>query len=168
MNRQPDPQTPHQAIGLVGWLLLAFAAAAIGGFASARAGAFYSELVRPAWAPPGWVFGPVWSVLYALMGLSAWLVWRVRGFTGARTALALFLAQLGVNALWTWLFFVWRQGGLAFAEIILLWVMIIATLQQFRRTSRVAAALLLPYLAWVSFATVLTFAVWRLNPSLLA
>lgn len=167
MNHQPRPTSLHQAVGLLGWLLLAFAAAAIGGFASARAGAFYAELVRPAWAPPGWLFGPVWSVLYALMGLSAWLVWRERGFNGARTALVLFLVQLGINALWTWLFFVWRQGGLAFAEILLLVVMIVATMQQFGRISKVAAALLLPYLVWVSFATALTFAIWRLNPNLL-
>lgn len=78
---------PLQAIGLVGWLLVVFAAAAIGGFASASAGEFYRELVRPSWAPPGWLFGPVWSVLYLLMGIAAWLVWRVRGFAGARSAL---------------------------------------------------------------------------------
>lgn len=102
------------------------------------------------------------------MGVSAWLVWRERGFSGARPAFVIFLAQLGINALWTWLFFVWRLGGLAFAEILLLLVLIIATIQQFRRISTVAAALLLPYLVWVSFATALTFAIWRLNPSLLA
>lgn len=168
MNPQPRPSKLHQTLGLLGWLLLVLAAAAVGGFASAQAGAFYSELVRPVWAPPGWLFGPVWSVLYALMGVSAWLVWRERGFSGARPAFVIFLAQLGINALWTWLFFVWRLGGLAFAEILLLLVLIIATIQQFRRISTVAAALLLPYLVWVSFATALTFAIWRLNPSLLA
>lgn len=155
------------ALALVGGLLVAFAAAAVGGFASANAGDFYRELVRPSWAPPGWLFGPVWSVLYLLMGVSAWLVWRARGFTGARGALALFVAQLAVNALWTWIFFVWRLGALAFAEIVFLWILIVANLVMFSRVSRAAGLLLVPYLAWVSFACALTFATWRLNPGLL-
>lgn len=155
------------ALGLLGWLLVAFSAAAVGGLASASAGEFYGELVRPSWAPPGWLFGPVWSALYALMGVSAWLVWRARGFAGAGGALGLFLAQLAVNALWTWLFFVWRQGAWAFAEILLLWVLILATIGLFWRISRAAAALLTPYLAWVSFAAALSWATWRLNPGLL-
>jgi tryptophan-rich sensory protein len=154
-------------VGLAGWLLAVFAAAAVGGLASASAGEFYRDLVRPSWAPPGWLFGPVWSVLYALMGVAAWLVWRARGFAGARSALSVFILQLACNALWTWLFFAWRQGGLAFAEILLLWVLILVTIGLFRRVSAVAAALLLPYLAWVSFATVLTLSTWRLNPGLL-
>ena len=166
MDRLPI-STARQASGLLGWLLLAFAAAASGGFASASAGSFYGELVRPSWAPPGWLFGPVWSALYLLMGLSAWLVWRVRGFAGAKGALLVFIFQLAANALWTWLFFVWRQGGLAFAEILLLWVLIAATIGLFWRVSRLAAALLLPYLAWVSFASALTLSIWRLNPGLL-
>ena len=154
-------------MGLAGWLLLAFAAAAVGGLASVSAGAFYQELVRPSWAPPGWLFGPVWSGLYALMGVSAWLVWRARGFAGAQSALVVFIVQLAANAIWSWLFFVWRQGGLAFAEVLLLWALIVATIVLFWRASRLAAALLLPYLAWVSFAAALTFSVWRLNPGLL-
>lgn len=154
----------RQASGLVGWLLLVLAAAAIGGFASANAGTFYGELVRPTWAPPGWLFAPVWSVLYGLMGISAWLVWRVRGFAGARNALLVFALQLAANALWTWLFFAWRQGGLAFAEILLLWMLIVATVGLFWRVSRLSAVLLLPYLAWVSFASALTWSMWRLNP----
>lgn len=166
MNQLPLSRT-RQALGLLGWLLLAFAAAAIGGFASASAGTFYGELVRPSWAPPGWLFGPVWSVLYVLMGISAWLVWRARDFAGVKSALLVFIVQLAANALWTWLFFVWRQGGLAFAEILLLWVLIAATIGLFWRVSRLAAVLLLPYLAWVSFALALTLSIWRLNPGLL-
>jgi benzodiazapine receptor len=166
MHPLPTSQT-HQALGLLGWLLLVFAAAAVGGFASASAGAFYGELVRPSWGPPGWLFGPVWSVLYVLMGISAWLVWRVRGIAGAKSALLVFVFQLAANALWTWLFFVWRQGGLAVAEILLLWVLIAATIGLFWRVSRLSAALLFPYLAWVSFASALTFSMWRLNPALL-
>ena len=164
----PRPlSTTRQAIGLLGWLLVAFAAAAVGGFASANAGEFYRNLVRPSWAPPGWLFGPVWTILYALMGIAAWLVWRARGFAGARSALLVFIVQLAANALWTWLFFVWRQGGLAFAEILLLWALILVTIGLFWRVSTVAAVLLLPYLAWVSFASALTLSTWRLNPGLL-
>jgi benzodiazapine receptor len=158
----------RQAFGLLGWLLVAFSAAAVGGFASASANELYRELVRPSWAPPGWVFGPVWSVLYALMGIAAWLVWRARAFAGARRALVLFIVQLVANALWTWLFFVWRLGGAAFGEILLLWALILATMVLFWRFSKVAAALLFPYLAWVSFASALNFAIWRLNPGLLS
>ena len=166
MRRLPIA-TSRQALGLLGWLLAAFAAAAVGGLASASAGEFYRELLRPSWAPPGWLFGPVWSVLYLLMGIAAWLVWRARGFAGAKSALTVFIVQLLANALWTWVFFVWRLGGLAFAEILLLWVLIAATIGLFWRASRLAAALLLPYLAWVSFACALTLSTWRLNPGLL-
>ena len=148
--------------------MLAFAAAATGALASSGASAFYAQLARPAWAPPGWLFAPVWSTLYALMSLSAWLVWRARGFSGARTALKLFIVQLVVNAGWSWLFFVWRQGGLAFADALLLWCLILATLVAFWRISVLAAVLLVPYLAWVTFASALTWTVWRLNPGLLA
>lgn len=152
-----------QILGLLGWLCICFAAAALGAVASVQAGAFYQSLARPHWAPPGWLFGPVWTVLYILMAISAWLVWRERGFRKAGGALTLFLFQLSVNALWTWLFFVWHRGGLALAEILLLWLLILATARMFWRHSRVAGALLLPYWAWVSFASALTWAVWRGN-----
>ena len=159
---------PKQVLGLVGWLVLTFAAGAIGGVASASAGGFYQQLVRPEWAPPAWIFGPVWTALYFLIGLAAWLVWRAHGFRRAGIALALFVVQLAANALWTWLFFVWQQGGLAFAEILLLWVLIVGTLVAFWRLHSLAAVLLLPYLAWVTFACALTFSVWKLNPAVLA
>lgn len=168
MNRSLPLSVSRQAIGLLGWLVLTFATAAIGAIASANAGAFYAELTRPSWAPPGWLFGPVWSTLYALMGVAAWLVWRAHGFAGARSAYVVFVTQLAANALWSWLFFVWRQGGLAFAEVLLLWCLIVAILVLFSRISTLAAALLLPYLAWVTFASALTFTVWRLNPGLLS
>ncbi len=154
-------------VALFVFLALSYAAAAVGGLASAQAGAFYGQLEQPAWAPPGWLFGPVWSVLYTLMGVAAWLVWRARGWRGARAALALNLAQLAANALWTWLFFAWRQGALAFAEILLLWALILATGLAFRRVRPLAGALLLPYLLWVTFAAALALALWRLNPGLL-
>jgi benzodiazapine receptor len=153
--------------GLVGWLALSFATAAIGAVASRGAPDFYASLAQPAWAPPASVFGPVWTVLYALMAIAAWLVWREGGFARARTALTLFVAQLIVNALWSWLFFAWHRGALAFVDIVLLWLLIVATVAAFWRIRPLAGALLLPYLAWVSFAAALNFSVWRMNPSLL-
>ena len=101
------------------------------------------------------------------MGIAAWLVWRKHGFGGAGSALKLYAAQLVANALWTWLFFAWRQGILAFAEISVLWLLIAATVLLFWRLHRLAAVLLLPYLAWVSFAAALNFTLWRLNPTVL-
>ncbi len=156
-----------QGLGLLGCLLVTFAVAAAGGVASGNAGSFYEQLSRPTWAPPAWLFAPVWSVLYFLQGVAAWLVWRARASRGVRAALALFVLQLAANGLWTWLFFAWRQGGLAFGEILLLWCLIAATIVSFWRVRPLAAALLLPYLLWVSFAAALTFSIWRLNPGLL-
>ena len=153
-----------QILGLVGWLAVTFIAASIGGVASINAGSFYTQLVRPEWAPPSSWFGPVWTVLYALMGIAAWLVWRADGFRDARGALTLFLLQLAPNALWSWLFFGWHRGALAFADILLLWVLIIVTLIAFWRVRALAGALLIPYLLWVSFASALNYAVWQLNP----
>lgn len=162
------PSKQHLLIGLVGWLLLVFVAAAIGAAASVDAGTFYQQLIRPRWAPPGWLFGPVWSVLYLLMGIAAWLVWRMHGLHNAHVAYAFFVAQLAANALWTWLFFAWRQGGLALVEILVLWLLIVATVISFwQMRVRAAAILLLPYLAWVTFAAFLTFSIWQLNPELL-
>lgn len=154
-------------LGLVGWLAVSFAAAAMGGVASANAGSFYNSLARPSWAPPSSLFGPVWTVLYVLIGVAAWLVWKKAGFSRARGALTLFILQLLANGLWTWIFFAWRQGALAFAEILVLWVMIAVNIALFWRVTRWAGALLLPYLAWVSFATALTYAVWQRNPQAL-
>ena len=158
---------PKQIAGLVGWLALAFATAAVGAVASVRAVEFYQQLVRPSWAPPAWLFGPVWSGLYLLMGIAAWLVWREAGFGRGRVALGLFLVQLGANALWSWLFFAWHLGLWACVEIVVLWVLIACTLAAFWRIRALAGALLVPYLAWVTFATALAFATWRLNPAVL-
>ena len=154
----------QQAVGLVVSLLLTFAAAGIGAIASAEAGSFYEQLVRPSWAPPAWLFAPVWTFLYALMAVAVWLVWRAHGIAAARPALAAFGAQLAANALWSWLFFTWHQGALACAEVLLLWGLIVVTVVTFWRRSVVASVLLLPYLAWVTFASALTFAIWQLNP----
>lgn len=164
----PAGMTPRRSLaGLALWILTGFMAAAVGGLASAQAGPFYVRLARPFWAPPGWLFGPVWSLLYALMGVAAWLVWRQRGFRAARWALALYLVQLAANSLWTWLFFAWRLGAIAFIEILVLWLLVLGTIRAFRGTSRLAALLLWPYLAWLTFAAALAFSVWRMNPGLL-
>ena len=158
---------PGRLAGLLTWLLISFAAAGIGAIASVQAASFYGQLVRPGWAPPASVFGPVWSVLYLLMAVAAWLVWRAAGFKAGRTALVLFIVQLAINALWSWLFFAWHLGAIAFAEILLLWALIVATTVSFWRISVPAAVLMLPYLVWVSFASALNFSVWRLNLHLL-
>lgn len=156
-----------QLIGLLGWLAITFIAAALGSWASMQTGSFYAQLVRPDWAPPAAWFGPVWSALYLLMAIAAWLVWREKGFQGARGALTLYLVQLAANTLWSWLFFGWRLGGAAFADIILLWLLIALTLRAFWRVHRLAGLLLAPYLLWVSFAMALNYAVWQRNPQLL-
>ena len=144
------------------FLLVCLAAGLLGSLATApQIPAWYATLAKPSWNPPNWVFAPVWTTLYVLMGIAAWLVWRKRGFRG-RTAV-LFWSQLALNALWSILFFGLENPGAAFVEVVLLWVLIAATVRDFARISKVAAALLAPYLAWVTFASALNFAIWRLN-----
>jgi tryptophan-rich sensory protein len=157
-----------QIRGLVFWIIVTFAAAAIGSVASMQAKSFYSMLARPSWAPPAWMFGPVWTFLYALMALDAWMLWRDNGgFRGAEKPIAAYIIQLAVNSLWTWLFFVWKQGAWSFAGIIILWGLLLVTMILFWRRKPLYGMLLLPYLAWVSFAAFLTWMVWQLNPLLL-
>lgn len=156
-----------QLLGLAGWLAISFIAAGVGAVASVSAAAFYGQLVQPAWAPPASVFGPVWTTLYALMAIAAWMIWRQGGFRAHRLALSLFLVQLAVNALWSWLFFAWHLGAVAFFNIVLLWLLIVATIVYFWRIRPLACAILIPYLLWVSFAAALNFSVWQLNPQIL-
>jgi len=148
-------------------LAVCYATAALGAVASINARGFYQQLERPFWSPPGWVFGPVWTLLYTLMAIAAWLVWRAGGWNGARRALALFALQLAFNALWSWLFFAWHLGALAMLDILLLWATLLAMVLSFRRWSGVAAWLMVPYLAWVAFAAALNLFVWQANPALL-
>lgn len=152
--------------GFFGWQVLSFVAAAVGGIATANAPEFYGQLARPDWAPPSQAFGPVWTVLFALMGTSAWLVWA-KAEGKARSALAMFAVQLVFNALWSWTFFVWRSGAWALADAIVLWLLVLATMIAFWRFHKVAALLLLPYLCWVSYAVALTYSIWQRNPQLL-
>ena len=154
----------RQIGGLFAWLAMVVVTAGIGSAASIQAGSFYAQLARPDWAPAPEVFGPVWSLLYALMGLAAWLVWRVDGWRRARVPLALFLVQLVLNALWSWLFFAWHLGAAAFVDITVLWVLVAATLVAFWRVRPLAGGLLVPYLLWVGFAAALNWSVWQLNP----
>jgi benzodiazapine receptor len=154
-----------QFVGLLGWLAITSIAAAIGALASVQAASFYGELARPSWAPPASWFGPVWLVLYVLMALAAWVVWRVPLGARTRTPLILYVVQLAANALWSWLFFGWRLGGLAFADIVILCALILATLLSFWRVKRLAGAFLLPYLCWAIFAAALNWSVWQSNPT---
>jgi len=151
----------NRTLALVLWILLCFGAAALG--ALFPPGSWYADLAKPAWNPPNAWFGPVWTALYLMMGVAAWLVWRRKGWRGARVALSLFLVQLVCNALWSWLFFGLHAPLAALVDIVVLWLAILATALAFVRHSRPAALLLLPYLAWVGFATALNFALWRLN-----
>jgi benzodiazapine receptor len=126
-------------------------------------GIWYQNLARPTWTPPDWVFGPVWTILYTTMGLAAWLVWRQGGIAAAGLPLSVFVIQLILNGLWTWIFFGQQNIGLAFAEIVLLWILILVTLILFWKRQALAGIMLLPYLAWVGFAAVLNYSIWRLN-----
>ncbi len=137
----------------------------IGSFFSISAiPAWYSGLVKPALNPPSWVFGPVWTILYALMGIAVFLVLR-RGWRqkGVKVALGIFAAQLLANALWSILFFGMRNPLYALIDILVLWVLVLVTILVFYRLSRPAAYLLLPYIAWVSFATYLNYMIYILN-----
>lgn len=152
---------------LVLLLVATGAAATAGAIASVQAADFYQQLIKPPWAPPAAVFGPVWTALYLLMAVAAWLVIRTTGWPGARPAITLYLVQLVFNALWTWIFFRWRSGSLALLEILVLWTLLLVTIRVFWRSRRLAGVLLMPYLAWVTFATALTYALWQRNPTVL-
>ncbi|NES16785.1 MULTISPECIES: TspO/MBR family protein [Micromonospora] len=148
-------------LALLGFGAAVTVAAAVGGLAARNAEQRYAGLEQPAWAPPAWLFGPVWTVLYALIAAAGWLVWRRVGWGPALWA---WVVQLALNALWTPLFFAAGRYGLALAELVLMWLAIGVTVDRFRRISAPAAGLLLPYWAWVTFAGALNLAICRLNP----
>jgi tryptophan-rich sensory protein len=152
---------PKPLIALIVSFVLCFGAAAIG--SQFMPGEWYAGVAKPSWNPPNWIFGPVWSLLYTLMAVAAWRVWRKAGFRGAGQAMAAFGIQLVLNAAWSWLFFGLHRMDLAFVEILALWVAILATVIAFYRIDRTAAWLMAPYLAWVTFASVLNFTLWRMN-----
>ncbi len=151
-------------IALLFWLALCFAVAAVGAsWTAGEVAGWYTTLKRPAIAPPSWVFGPVWTTLYVLMAVAAWRVWLAAPAPARSWGLAVFLAQLGLNLAWSWFFFRQRAIGAAFAEVLVLWVLIGVTTLFFARSTPAAAWLMAPYWAWVSFASVLNGAFWRLN-----
>lgn len=148
-------------LALAGWLLVCFAAAGTGAFVSI--GGWYAALNKPSWNPPGWIFGPVWTLLYILMAIAAWQVWCDGGWKLQGRPLGLFLLQLLFNAAWTPLFFGMHRTDLALLDILALWLALLATMSLFWRIKNSAGALLIPYLAWVSFAMFLNLTIWRLN-----
>ncbi len=151
-------------LGLIVLLILCFTAAGIGGAVTTpRIDGWYATLAKPSWNPPDRVFGPVWTVLYLAMAVAAWLVWRQRGGTDARRPLTLFGLQLALNVLWSCLFFGLKSPGLAFVEVLVLWAAIAASMVSFWFRSKTAGLLMLPYLAWVTFAAALNFTIWRMN-----
>lgn len=147
--------------GLLGWLALVALTAASG--IVFQPGAWYAQLTKPPLTPPDWVFPVAWTLLYLAMAVAAWWVWRDYGFAGASVGLGFFIAQLVCNGLWSWLFFELHRPLLAFLDLLLLWVLILGTVVSFWRYRPAAGALLLPYLAWVSFAGYLNLAIWWLN-----
>lgn len=133
-------------------------------FTTTGAGSWYQDIQRPSWNPPNWIFAPVWTTLYVMMGISWFLIWRsdVKRSSKRTTAL-FFIGQLILNFSWSVIFFYFHQPGWAFVEIIILWLMILGTILSFSKISKLAAWLLVPYISWVSFATILTYTIWRMN-----
>jgi tryptophan-rich sensory protein len=151
-------------IGLVLFVLVCLGAGGLGAVATTpEIDGWYRTIVKPEWNPPDWVFGPVWTTLFILMGISGWLVWKPERFRGVPIPLALFASQLALNVAWSWIFFGMHQIGWAVVEILILWLAILATTVAFFRRSKAAGWLLVPYLGWVSFASILNFTIWRLN-----
>ncbi|WP_265519769.1 TspO/MBR family protein [Nitratireductor luteus] len=149
-------------------MLIAFAGVSFGAAATGiifRPGKWYRQLDKPRWRPPDWLFAPVWTTLYAMIALSGWLVWREAGFAAAVLPLSVYAIQLILNAAWTPIFFGLRRPDLAMIEIAMVWASIFAMIVLFHPISPVAAWLLVPYLAWVSFASALNFSIWRRNPA---
>lgn len=150
--------------GLVAFIVLCLGAGGLGAIATTpEIPTWYQDLVKPSWNPPAYLFGPVWTALFVMMAIAGWLVWKPRGFTQAAVPLTLFGSQLVLNVAWSWIFFGAHQPGWAFLEIIVLWLAILATTAAFFRSDKTAGWLMIPYLAWVSFASVLNFTIWRLN-----
>ena len=165
MNDDRQPFSRATLIsGLVVSIAVCFLAAAIGGYATASSvDGWYADLVKPSWNPPNWIFGPVWSTLYLMMAIAAWLVWKNKGFEKSKIALGWFVYQLLLNLLWSLLFFGLEQTGWAVVEIVALWTAIAITIVLFYQHSKLAAGLLVPYLLWVSFAAFLNYTIWSTN-----
>ena len=153
------------ALVFLGFLLITFAAAGLGGlFTASGVRDWYPTLARPTWTPPAWLFGPVWTVLYISIAVAGFLAWRKVGFGAAKGTMTLFIVQLSLNAIWSGVFFGLREPGWAFVVIVLLWLAIAATTIALLRVAVLSGLLFVPYLLWVTFASALNFAIWRLNP----
>ena len=153
-----------EIVALILFLLLTLAVGAFAGWVNTGdIATWYRGLAKPEWTPPDAWFGPVWTVLYILMAVAAWLVWRQDDYPGRGGALALFFVQLALNAFWTVVFFQWRLIGWGLAEIILLWLFVLMTTYAFWQINRLAGLLFVPYLLWTTFALALNAAIWRLN-----
>lgn len=146
---------------LIFFVLLVIVVASVG--AMFKPGIWYESLVKPAWTPPNWIFPIAWAILYLMIALSGWLAWRTAGFTTAGFAFVFYFLQLLFNAAWSWLFFGLQRMELAFIDIVLLWLTIVANIITFHSIHPLASYLLIPYLAWVSYAAALNFSVWQLN-----
>ena len=151
-------------ISLVVFIFICFSAAALGSVStSSSLKSWYPTLKKPSWNPPNYLFAPVWTVLYLLMAVSAWMVWQRVSHQGISVPITLFLIQLLLNAAWSVIFFGLQSPRWAFVEVLCLWVAIACTMISFWSVSTLAAVLMLPYLAWVSFAAYLNGVIWRLN-----
>ena len=148
-------------LGLAFWIVLTFSVAAFG--SQFQPGEWYTNIAKPSWTPPGWLFGPVWGLLYLSMSVSAWLVWRKRSTSEALLSLALYLLQLLLNGLWSWLFFGRQWIGSALIDLVALVILVAITVVMFLRVHKTAGLLLLPYLLWICFAAALNFQIWRMN-----
>ena len=165
VNTNNNMSSPKKIAGLIAWLGLCYFTAWLGAQVSPgiASSVWYESLNKPDWNPPGWLFGPVWTTLYTMMGVAAWLIWKNYGFNHAKIALSLFFVQLFLNGLWSQIFFGMQEVGWAFAEIIVLLIAIVITTYFFFKKERAAGWLMVPYIAWVGFATVLTGTIWMMN-----
>lgn len=161
MSKHENPSRMRGLAALVGWLILTYSAALTGMLV--QVDGWYAALAKPAWNPPNWVFGPVWTLLYGMMAVAAWLVWQRGGWRAQRRPLGLYLLQWLLNAAWTPLFFGLHRPDLAFVAIVALLAAIMATIAVFLRIRPAAGLLLAPYALWVAFAALLNFSIWQMN-----
>lgn len=148
-------------LGLAFWVVVTFSVAALA--SQFEPSEWYTNISKPAWTPPGWLFGPVWSILYLSMSVCAWLVWRQRHKTAVSWPLAFYLAQLAINGMWSWLFFGRQWIGLALIDLLALVILVVITVAMFLRVRKTAGLMLIPYLLWISFAAALNLQIWRMN-----
>ena len=148
-------------VGLAFWVVLTFSVAALA--SQFEPDEWYTNIAKPTWTPPGWLFGPVWGILYLSMSVSTWLVWLQRHKTAVSRSLIFYFAQLAINGIWSWLFFGRQWIGLALIDLIVLVILVAITVVMFLRVRKTAGLMLLPYLLWISFSAALNFQIWRMN-----